>query len=47
MYTLKLLTFSISNFMTCYFNCYFLIRTDQKVAFISITFHEISVKQGK
>ena len=38
MYTYKLLTFSISNFMATYFNCYLCIRADQKVAFISINF---------
>ena len=42
-YTWKLLTFSISNFMTAYFNFYFSIRTKQKVAFISITLHGVFV----
>ena len=30
--------------MTTYFDCYFSIRTNQKVAIISITLHEI-IKQ--
>ena len=43
----NVLTFSISSFITAYFNCYFLSRTDQLVAFIGNTLHEIIVKPGK
>ena len=43
-YTNQFLVFSINNFVTTYFNCYFFIRTDHMETFISITFHEIIVK---
>ena len=40
-------TFSVSSFMTAYFDFCVFITTEQKVAFMSVTVHEIIVKPGK
>ena len=40
-------TFSISSFMTAYFDFRVFITIEQKVVFMSITVHEIIVKPGK